>query len=56
MLQALGGFEKMVLKGFFESGGGFTVTDVRGELVPEGGGMEQEGLVAYRFGSSSWDS
>ena len=46
----------MGLKRFFEGGGGFTVTDVRGELVPERGGVEREGPVAYGFGSSSWDS
>jgi hypothetical protein len=56
VLQALGGFKKMGLKGFFESKGGFTVTDVRGELVPESGGVEPEGPVAYGFGSSSWNS
>ena len=52
MLQAVGGFEKMGLKGFFEREGCFTVTDVRGQLVPESGGVEREGPVAYGFGSS----
>lgn len=55
MSQAVSGFEQMSLKGIFEGGGGFTVTDVGGELVPESGGMEREGAVAYGFGTSSWN-
>ena len=31
------------------------MTDVGGELVPEGGGVEGEGAVADGFGSSAWN-
>ena len=45
----------MGFKGLFESGGGFAMTDVEGELVPEGGGVEEEGTVANGFGFGSRD-
>ena len=45
----------MGFKGLFESGGGFTMTDVEGELVPERGRVEEEGAFTDGFSFGSWD-
>ena len=45
----------MCFEGLFKGGGGFAMTDVEGELVPERWRVEEEGAFTDSFGFGSWD-